>query len=452
MIPNVHVTDIALPSDCREAADALNRGCVCQSVDHDALRRMFELHEGDAFSRESLAAAIRLFSDTRVYVAEAHLQSMADLIGAIESVIAMPAWRERILGNASAIAHHAATAAGVFLGYDFHLGPDGPRLIEINTNAGGGLLNAKLLRAQIDCCTRFGKLPSVWGEIEGNFVEMFRNEWRLERGAAPLKCIAIVDETPFQQFLAAEFALFQRLFEGHGIDSLIVDPGNLIFDGKTLRCGERSVDVVYNRLTDFALEDPRNKALRDAWLAGAIVLTPHPRAHALYADKRNLTALTDVAWLRRIGVGEDICRLLVTGIPRTEEVRPDNAEAFWVTRKQWFFKPAGGFGSKAAYRGDKLTKRVFGNIAQGGYVAQALVPPSEKRLLVDGVEKDLKVDLRNYVYQGKVQLVSARLYQGQTTNFRTPGGGFAAVFSVGCQDSMSEASDSETGDSVAIVQ
>ena len=55
-------------------------------------------------------------------------------------------------------------------------------------------------------------------------------------------------------------------------------------------------------------------------------------------------------------------------------------------------------------------------------------------MLVDGVEQDLKLDLRNYVYRGEVQLVSARLYQGQTTNFRTPGGGFAAVFSVGCRD------------------
>ena len=40
----------------------------------------------------------------------------------------------------------------------------------------------------------------------------------------------------------------------------------------------------------------------------------------------------------------------------------------------------------------------------------------------------LKVDLRNYVYDGEVLLIAARLYQGQTTNFRTPGGGFAPVF------------------------
>jgi hypothetical protein len=46
-------------------------------------------------------------------------------------------------------------------------------------------------------------------------------------------------------------------------------------------------------LTDFQLSDPHHRALRDAHLAGAVVLTPHPRAHALHADKRNLIALSD---------------------------------------------------------------------------------------------------------------------------------------------------------------
>jgi len=35
--------------------------------------------------------------------------------------------------------------------------------------------------------------------------------------------------------------------------------------------------------------------------------------------------------------------------------------------------------------------------------------------------------VRCYVYEGQVQLLIARLYQGQTTNFRTAGGGFALV-------------------------
>ena len=41
----------------------------------------------------------------------------------------------------------------------------------------------------------------------------------------------------------------------------------------------------------------------------------------------------------------------------------------------------------------------------------------------------LKFDLRAYTYAGDVMWMAARLYQGQTTNFRTPGGGFAPVYS-----------------------
>ena len=39
-----------------------------------------------------------------------------------------------------------------------------------------------------------------------------------------------------------------------------------------------------------------------------------------------------------------------------------------------------------------------------------------------------KLDVRNYVYDGVTQLMAARLFQGQTTNFRTAGGGFAPVY------------------------
>ena len=44
-------------------------------------------------------------------------------------------------------------------------------------------------------------------------------------------------------------------------------------------------------------------------------------------------------------------------------------------------------------------------------------------------DSPLKLDVRCYVYAGRIQLVAARLYRGQTTNFRTPNGGFATVFS-----------------------
>ncbi|MBU6490254.1 MAG: hypothetical protein KGQ57_20880, partial [Burkholderiales bacterium] len=87
-----------------------------------------------------------------------------------------------------------------------------------------------------------------------------------------------------------------------------------------------------------------------------------------------------------------------------------------------------GFGGRAGYRGDKITRRVWQDILSGDYVAQAMVAPGLRIIEQSDAGQALKFDLRNYVYDGSVQWVAARLYQGQTTNFRTPGGGFAPVY------------------------
>ncbi len=56
--------------------------------------------------------------------------------------------------------------------------------------------------------------------------------------------------------------------------------------------------------------------------------------------------------------------------------------------------------------------------------------PSERMIKIDEIPQVRKMYVRLYTYSGQVLLVAARLYQGQTTNFRTPGGGFAPVFVV----------------------
>lgn len=60
--------------------------------------------------------------------------------------------------------------------------------------------------------------------------------------------------------------------------------------------------------------------------------------------------------------------------------------------------------------------------------AQQLVLPSERLQVGEAGHAHYKLDIRTYSYAGQPQLFAARLYQGQTTNFRTPGGGFAPVF------------------------
>lgn len=413
-------------------AETLNRDCQCISVDAQVLQQELTASIADAGFYQAISVdRPHLFSSSAVFVSLQHTRRMADIIKAVEGVVRLPAYREHVLGWAPAIAAFDPGTPGVFLGYDFHLGTDGPQLIEINTNAGGALLNTLLARAQRACCQAMEDRvvgPVDLADMEQVFVEMFRSEWRQVRGDTPLRSIAIVDDAPTQQYLYPEFVLFQRLFARHHITCVIADAGELSLREGVLYHHDQPIDLVYNRLTDFSLAEPSHAPLRAAYVNRQVVVTPHPHAHALYADKRNLAVLADAECLRDWGVAESVIATLCGGIPQTRGVEPLNADALWAQRKQLFFKPVNGYGGKAAYRGDKLTKRAWNDILQGRYVAQALVKPSERRLRVAQEDIFLKLDLRNYVYAGQIQLLTSRLYQGQTTNFRTPGGGFAPVF------------------------
>lgn len=423
--------DLLTPS-----VDALNRACFCLSLDAAALTRALESELG----RPGLAALLRehcphVFAAQPVFVAPAHLARIAEVVKAIEAVVALPAFREPVLAAAPPTARPPyKQPPGVFYGVDFHLDGDRLSLIEINTNAGGAMLNAVLARAQRACCDDMAPLlPSRRNveAFEAAIVAMFQAEWRAVGRTEPLRTIAIVDEQPQTQYLYPEFLLFAELFERHGLRTVITDPALLQWRDGRLWHEHVAIDLVYNRLTDFYLQAPSHQALRDAWWADAVVLTPHPRAHALYADKRHLTQLSDAQQLHALGVPPALQAVLLQHVPHTEFVTPEQAERLWSQRRTLFFKPVAGFGSRAAYRGDKLTRRVWSEILAGDYVAQALVQPGERPLDDDPNHAPMKFDLRAYVYQGQVQWVAARLYQGQTTNFRTPGGGFAPVYSLG---------------------
>jgi hypothetical protein len=414
-----------------DLAAQLNRDCLCRMLDAPRLAQALGLApEAAALAQPPWSERPHAFSATPVFVSAAQARAMTSTIQAIESVVRLPGYQEQALARAPAIARLDPGQRGVFLGYDFHLDPGGPRLIEINTNAGGALLVAALARAQRACCTEaepFLASSGNTGQIENNIVEMFRTEWRRSRGEQTLTRIAIADDAPAKQYLYPEFLLFRALFERHHLEAVIADARELVWRDGALWHGEQRIDLVYNRLTDFYLVAPEHAALRAAYEAGAVVLTPHPRVHALYADKRNLVSLSDPDFMRALDLPATTIETLTRGVPRTVAVDAAHAETLWAARRRYFFKPVAGYGSKAAYRGDKLTKRVWSEILGADYVAQETVPPSERALHVNGNTQDLKLDLRAYVYDGAIQALAARLYQGQTTNFRTPGGGFAPV-------------------------
>lgn len=420
-----------LENNCRfipDSTDAqqLNDCCHCLAIDKDRLcAELFRQQGDDGLYQMLTEERPHLFADVAVFVNEATIQQQRHLIAAIEKVIALPAYQRTVLAYAPSSAAFIPKARGVFLSYDFHLTPNGSQLIEINTNAGGALLNALLISSQkplhpeLAICTI--------ADPESAFIAMFQAEWQLERGQQPLKSIAIVDEHPNTQFLLPEFMLFQTLFAQHGINAIICDPSELVYRHNGVWHDDVQINLIYNRLTDFGLEAPAHHALCAAYLANTVVVTPHPRAHALYADKRNLALLSNKTLLQELGVDNDTINTLISGIAPTIYVEAHDADALWLRRKKLFFKPNKGYGSKAVYRGDKLTKRVFEDILQSHYVAQTLVPPSERHLQLPNQDATLKLDLRLYTYGEQILLAGSRLYDGQTTNFRTIGGGFARV-------------------------
>lgn len=414
--------------------DELNRACFCIDISTDRFWADVEAKLGGRVR----AAALRegrehLVSMSPAFITRQDLMRMEAMVAAIEAVAGLQTYQESVLSTAPAIARNAFATRGVMMGYDFHLGDHGPRLIEVNTNAGGAFVNAILARSQKACCPEAALSVGLDADpdFDADIIEMFRAEWRAQSMAGDLQRIAIVDDHPTDQYLYPEFLLAQAQLETAGMAVEIVDPAALIFSGGRLQTRHGPVDLVYNRLTDFALADPRNAALSQAYVEGAVVLTPSPRHHAIYANKANLVRFSDPEGLLAIGLGADHVAAL-RGVLKTVLVDQAHAETLWQARKNLFFKPTSGHAGKRVYRGDKMTRGVWADIlAASDYIAQAYCPPSERDVMLGDTPTPRKMDIRLYTYAGETLLIAARLYAGQTTNFRTLGGGFSPVIVVG---------------------
>lgn len=405
-------------------ASNINKHCLCKTLDADSLKS--ELSKNIDYD-SAIAGRPNLFSQTSVYISVEDLRKVTEFSKSIEAVINSEAFRAKVLDYAPDIAKRPAASKGVFVGLDFHFTNDGPRLIEINTNAGGAYLNLVLANAQLACCEGV-KTPFQLSQVEQSFIDMFVSEWRSSGNEGSPKTIAIVDSRPEDQFLFPEFQLVAASFRKHGIDCFILDPKDLRSETGGLFYREVRIDLVYNRLTDFYFDQPENEVLREAYVSGKTVVTPNPYHHALYANKRNLEVLTDEDLLLQMGIEPSLISKFFLNIPKTMMVTEANKEVLWKERKNYFFKTTQGYGSKAVYRGDKITKRVWEHIINSDYIAQELIPPGQRVVMVNDEQVELKADLRAYTFDGKIQLLAARLYAGQTTNFRTAGGGFAPVF------------------------
>ncbi len=303
---------------------------------------------------------------------------------------------------------------GVLTSFDFHLTETYPQLIEINTNAGGAFLNVALLKGE----NKIKEMEKLILKLE----RMFQNEWERWGESKKLTHLAIVDEHPKEQFLYPEFLIAQDLFLKQNIKTTIADPKDFIISNNQLYLNGNKVDFVYNRLTDFLLEKEENQILKTAYENNWACFSPAPEHYQLLAQKNNLLILRDENNFEKWGLNNEEQDILKKMIPPIFKV--DSLD-FWHNKKHYFFKPFNGFGSKAVYKGEKLTQKTFQFILENHYLAQKLITPSTQTVEINGEKIMMKADVRAYVDGDEILLFAARLYQGQTTNFRTRGGGFA---------------------------
>lgn len=287
----------------------------------------------------------------------------------------------------------------IAMSYDFHVNSENQlKLIEVNTNA-------SFLALGFEMYTAAGvELPIKDFHIE-EVDQNIQAELKLQGKNIASPSIAIIDEEPEKQRLYAEFLLYQSLFIKWGYKSQIVDYRNLL----------SKVDFIYNRWTDFYLNQESSKDLRKSFLDRSVCISPNPYEYFLLADKNRM-----LDWQNEPS--------LKPNLPGAEILTKENAEQIWSKRKNLFFKPMQSFGSKQTFKGASISRRAFDEICNQGFLAQEFIPAPELEFTTpEGKTDKFKYDLRFYAYQDRVQLAVARIYQGQVTNLKTPWGGFACV-------------------------
>lgn len=289
---------------------------------------------------------------------------------------------------------------GVCMSYDFHINAEGrPELIEINTNSAFLALGMEFYSFQ-----NVSNPAGVFTEYD--LIKMFQNELSLVKSEDP--SIAIVDENPEQQRLFVEFLLFKELFKKHDIRTEIFD----ISQATKMR----AYSLIYNRYTDFYFQEEKSVAIKSLFNEGLLNLSPHPYEYFLTADKQRL-----IDW----NTQEEIEK--PQSLLPAYELKPEEKDNIWKDRKKLFFKPKNSYGSKQVYKGHSLSKKMFDEIYNSNFLAQTLSVPSQIKVKQNEEDVEFKYDLRCYAYKDELQFIVARLYQGQTTNLQSVGGGFACV-------------------------
>ncbi|MDQ6979325.1 MAG: hypothetical protein Q9M09_03995, partial [Mariprofundaceae bacterium] len=332
-----------------------------------------------------------------------HFDTMLAFTSLMFQLKKSPAYQQWIAAHVPPSAMLGSDHDAILIGFDFHLTEDGPKLIEINNNAGGLFTGSTGWLAQ----------PSLDGSLLSRLQQMFPDHW---------KTIAIVDEAIETQFMLPEMQAYAELLRQQGRTVFLASPQAITATDDGLYIDDQRLDGIYNRHTDFYLQQDAMADIRRALEANQVELNPFPRSYALLGDKDRMADWWQAGSLDPF-LSEEDCALIHAMVPEVTRLQDVGDDVAWQQRKHWVFKPPSSHAGKGVVIGKNMSRTRFNSLGRDTTLMQRFIPASE----ISTAEGDsFRFDLRLYMHGAQLIALAGRLWRGQLTNFRQEGSGWTA--------------------------
>ena len=306
---------------------------------HGLLRPDVELTEGYWQALADRMRAARLTFGGRlncpflrpIFVSRADLarvRAVAEPIARIGERVVEAAMAEPALLDALGLSEAERALAAIEPGYatastasrlDSFLLPDSLSFAEYNAESPAGLAYTETLSEvfdALDVMRRFReRFEADYFKVTDALLHALLESYREWGGTADPPTVLVTDWREVPTW--AEFEIIQARFEQLGVPTVVVDPRELEFDGRSLVAAGRAIDLVYRRvlINDILARPDECRALVDAYRSRAVcvantfrckiphkkaffaVLTDERFAHLFSADERALFA-RHVPWTR----------------------------------------------------------------------------------------------------------------------------------------------------------
>lgn len=335
---------------------------------------------------------------------------------------------------------------------DAFLLPDSLKFAEYNGESPAGAGYAETLAEIFNELPMMGQFARKYDveryALSAKLLEALLQSYRDWGGSAQKPQIAIVDWDEVPTW--SEFEILQARFENAGIPTLIADPRQLEWDGKTLVAEGQKIDLVYRRvlISDIVSKPAECSALVKAYTAGAVCVANNFRCKIPHV-KAFFAVLTDEQNGALFSLGER--ELIRKHIPWTRVVRDVKTAHYGGTvellrfireqRENLVLKPSDEYGGSGVTLGWETSEAAWDEAIERALAAENGVWIVQERIPIrrevfpyiaraGRVDyRDMLVDFAPYLFRGKLCGFLTRLSSTGLANV-TSGGGQVPAFRV----------------------